>query len=499
MYLWIVITGGIASFICSMGIGSNDAANAFATSVGAKTLTLKQAVILAVIFETSGAILMGSHVTETIRKGISDYECFEESPEILIYGCMYVIISVAGWLFFASYLEMPVSTTHSCVGGMVGMTIATVGSECVIWYKNTDNFPYIGGVAGIVLSWIISPCFSAIASSFLFLITRKFVLRQSFNSYRINIYYPLLVSFTLLINSFFIFYKGAKGIGLDDISPKISILISFGIALSGGIIITPFVSIIKKTILKMNITSNLDVNSEPCPNIEQDKNIENNEIVINKSTLNIKSNNQLNKIIEIHENAEQFDVKTEEIFKYLQIFSASCDAFSHGANDVANAVGPFAAIFIIYEQNNKITKKLDMEEHSYWILGMGGIGIALGLLLYGKKIIYAIGTKLCKITPSRGTCIELGSALVIITGSRLKIPLSTTHCQIGSTVGIGLLENKSIDFNKIKGINWWILNKTIFGWLVTCIIVGLTAGLLSAQGIYAPSKNNHLFCNISKI
>ena len=150
--LWIVISGGLFSFIASMGIGSNDAENAFATSVGSKALTIRQAAGLAVVFETAGAILMGSHVTDTIRKGIADYECFEDKPELLMYGCMWVIASVALWLFSASYLEMPVSTTHSCVGGMIGMTIAIVGSDCVIWYKTTDTFPFIGGVSGIVLS-----------------------------------------------------------------------------------------------------------------------------------------------------------------------------------------------------------------------------------------------------------------------------------------------------------------------------------------------------------
>ena len=140
MLLWIVIVSGAMSFIASMGIGSNDAANAFATSVGSKALTLKQACIIAAIFETSGAILMGSHVTETIRKGIADYECFENNPELLMYGCMWVIFSVGLWLFIASYFEMPVSTTHSCVGGMIGMTIAIAGSDCVIWYKQLDTF-----------------------------------------------------------------------------------------------------------------------------------------------------------------------------------------------------------------------------------------------------------------------------------------------------------------------------------------------------------------------
>ena len=125
-------------------------------------------------------------------------------------------------------------------------------------------------------------------------------------------------------------------------------------------------------------------------------------------------------------------------------------------------------------------------------IGLGGIGIAIGLIIYGKKIVYAIGNKLCKITPSRGTCIELGSALVIIAGSRLKIPLSTTHCQVGATVGIGLLENKSL--KKIEGVNFYILRKTAFGWIITCVIVGLTSGLLTAQGIYGPIEPNLFTC-----
>ena len=134
-YLWLVVGGGIASFVAAMGIGANDVANAFASSIGSKALTVKSAVAIASVFECAGAILMGSHVTKTIRKGIADYECFEDTPDIFIYGCFCVLISVAGWLFLASYLEMPVSTTHSCVGGMVGMTLITGGTDCVIWYK----------------------------------------------------------------------------------------------------------------------------------------------------------------------------------------------------------------------------------------------------------------------------------------------------------------------------------------------------------------------------
>ena len=465
-------------FFAAMGIGSNDAANAFATSVGSKALTLKQAAGLAVIFETAGAILMGSHVTDTIRKGIADYECFQDNPDILMYGCMWVMISVSGWLFLASYLEMPVSTTHSAVGGMIGMTIALAGTDCVIWYKETDTFPYIGGVGGIVLSWFISPIFSGILSSLIYAFIRSFVLRQSYNSKRLIYSYPILVgTTTVLINSFFIIYKGAKGLGLHKIELNVAIGYSFAIASGSALLSAPLVPIIRKHVSKKvlnNVTNISDIEM----------------ITTNSRELNINSENQLQIVKEIHNIAEKFDPRIEESFKYLQIFSAICDSFSHGANDVANAIGPFAAIYTIYNSDGDLSKKLDLGSDAYWILGIGGVGIAIGLVVYGKKIINAIGTKLCKITPSRGTCIELGSALVIITGSRLKIPLSTTHCQIGATIGVGLLENKScknIRRLDINGVNWYILAKTAFGWIITCVVVGGTSGLLVAQGAYSPS------------
>ena len=485
MLLWIVITGGVLSFFASMGIGSNDAANAFATSVGSKTITLKQASFMAAILETSGAILMGSHVSDTIRKDIANYECFEDEPELFMYGCMWVIFSVTMWLFIASYFEMPVSTTHSCVGGMIGMTIAIVGSDCVIWYKELNSFPYIGGVCGIILSWFISPVLSGLISSFIFGLIRIFVLRHNYYSNRLNFVYPILIGTTLTLNCFFIIYKGAKGISLDDLPIEYVISISFGIGTLGGLLILPFLPKLRKLVEQkfenVSTTGTLEIELQ--------------EINNNAKNLNILSNDQLTNVINIHTNAERFDPKIEEMFKYLQIFTAGCDSFSHGANDVANSMSPFVAIYLIYRENGNISKKVNMQNDAYWILGIGGVGIALGLILYGKKIINAIGNKLCKITPARGTCIELGSALVIMAGSRLKIPLSTTHCQVGSTIGVGILENKSCkNITNIEGINFYILRKTAFGWIITCIVVGLTAGLLSAQGVYGPTSSKVINC-----
>lgn len=487
MYTWIVITGGLFSFIAAMGIGANDVANAYATSVGSKALTMKQAVICATIFESSGAILMGSHVTNTIRKGIANYECFQDDPGALMYGCMWVCFSVGIWLFIACKYEMPVSTTHSCVGGMIGMTIVLKGVKCVNWYEKKETFPYIGGVSGIVLSWIISPVFSAIISSLFFGGIRKFILRNK-NSFNRTIYlFPILIGSTVTLNTFFIIYKGAKGLGLDDTPLNQATLWSLGIGCISIIIITPFSVVIKKKII--NRVETIDTEEiEYNINNEKDKNVDKKfccNIITNVSNnLNINLNDVVTQdetIINIHDIAEKFDENTEEYFKTLQIFTAMCDSFSHGANDVANAIGPFAAIYII-GRDSYVSKKNELGPDAYWILGMGGIGISLGLILYGYKIIHAIGLKLCKITPCRGVAIELASALVIIFGSRLEIPLSTTHCQIGATIGVAILE----DPYNCSGMNCKILGKTIIGWVLTLIVVGTSCGILTAQGVYAP-------------
>ena len=511
-YFWIVLFGGLFSFIASMGIGANDVANSFATSIGAKSLTIKQAVILACIFETLGAILMGSHVSETIRKGIADYKCFENDPYSLAYGNMWVCFSVASWLFTASYFELPVSTTHSCIGGMIGMTIAIKGSDCVIWYKTKDTFPYVGGVSGMIISWFVSPLLSGIISSCLYYITRLLILRKKYEDKYIYYAFPLLISTTILLNSFFIFYKGAKGLGLHKISLDIILSISFGLAILSGLISLPILPKIYKRIQnKFNNNDLIDNDNHNDNDNDNENNVEiqviNNNIENNEITIfdkkNIFKNIDINKfdkieddqieiVNNIHNNAEKYDDRTEEFFKSLQIFSAITAAFSHGANDVANAIGPFAAILTIYIEGD-VRKNSVMDNNAYWILSIGGVGISIGLLLYGYRIMRAIGIKLCKITPSRGTIIELSAALVIIFGSRLKIPLSTTHCQVGATVGVGLLE----DTNKCRGINCKVFYKTAIGWVITCIIVGLTSALLISQGAYAPTVYKNTCSNIS--
>lgn len=486
MYQWIVVVGGIFSFIAAMGIGANDVANAYATAVGSRALTMPQAVVLATIFEASGALLMGSHVTKTIRKGIADYECFENDPGALMYGCMWVCFSVGAWLFIASRYEMPVSTTHSCVGGMIGMTIALKGFGCVNWYEPRDLFPYVGGVSGIVLSWVVSPLFSAVFASTLFGIIRHAILRHDNSFDRTSFLFPVIVGGTVTLNAYYIIFKGAKGLGWDDTSMGIATLWALGLGTAFAVATIPIAPHLKKKILAsfdIKKPDDIEVGLRPsrdCCGVIQ--HINDNLKVSLDDVITADS-----AVANIHEIAEVFDEKTENYFKYLQVFTAIFDSFSHGANDVANAIGPFAAIYII-SRDREVNKESEMgTDTAYGILAMGGIGIAAGLVLYGYNIMKAIGVKLCKITPSRGSCIELASAIVIITGSRLEIPLSTTHCQIGATMGVAALENPKT----CSGINCSVVAKTIAGWVITLIVVGGTTALLTAQGAHSPEVGHN--------
>jgi len=556
-YEWIVVMCGIFAFVAACGIGANDVANAFATSVGSKALTLRQAVIIAAFFEMAGAVLMGSHVAKTIRKGIADHKCFTDNPPLLMHGMMCVVAAVGIWLFTASRFELPVSTTHSTIGGIIFMTLTATGDpSCVIWYKETDTFPYMKGVSAVVLSWVLSPVFSAIVAGSLFFLIRACVLRSEHAFMRSIYTYPLLVGFTLTLNTFYIIYKGSKSIDLDEIELGVAIGAAFAVGGGAAIILIPFLARLKRYVESLDFSADVSEKGEaslgkkePVPldkvgstasidrvgsldkasiasrrqgsttNLVESKKIETGAEIktaqvkaaagtptltreYSSSEYSMRSgkpkptktfaqrlgngvNKDLHEITEIddrtksiHDNAEVFDPRAEEVFKYLQVFTAMCDAFAHGANDVANAMGPFAACYMIWREG-EVSKKAELGADAYWILAIGGLGIVVGLATYGYHIVRAIGIKLAKITPSRGTCIELGSAAVVITGSRLELPLSTTHCQVGATMGVAALEGSA-------GINWWIFGKTVIGWVITLAVVGAMASVFMAQAIYAP-------------
>ena len=505
-YVWIVVIGAFAAFFAAFGIGANDVANAFATSVGAKSITIQQAVILAAIFEFAGALFLGSNVMETIRKDIADPECFQSNPALLMHGMMCALFAVGFWLLIASYFKMPVSTTHSIVGAIVGMALSVTPDDCVVWYKEKDDWPYVGGVSGIVLSWVVAPMLSYGFAAVLFLTVRQFVLRADNSFQRAFYVYPILVFVTTFTLTLFIIFKGAKGKDLaDDLGDTEEEQDGYGALVAvivAAVIVAVFVPV-GLPILRRRIETEFSGNKKTSGADVVPKDIE-----LGKAASKTEEDNdvatkgasdvvgQAKKYVEmmakdvltiddqttkeIHANAEVFDEKTEAFFKYIQVFTVCCDAFAHGANDVANSIGPFAAIYIIYK-TGVVQDDNELGDDSYWILAFGGVGIVIGLALYGYKIIQVLGTDMAKMTPSRGFAVELGAVAVIIMGSRLGIPLSTTHCQVGATCGVAHAEGR-------KGVNYKTLGIVIFGWIATLVVAGCTSALFTALGAYAPSK-----------
>ena len=534
-FTWILVLSFFAGFAASYGIGANDVANSFATSVGAKSLSISQAVCVASICEFTGAVLMGSQVTKTMRSGIADASCFEDNPGLLMWGMFCVLCLTGFWLVFASVYEMPVSTTHSTVGGIIGMTMMARGTDCVIWNEPTDEFPYVKGVSAIVISWILSPVCSGILSAIIYGITYITVLRDKAHSFeRTKYLFPFIFGFTAAINAGMFIVKGSKGkqdeFGTTSIienakygdGSQLAIILSIVFGTASGITLICMPLLLKKVKEHVNIMDQLLIiigysrntppdysSTETVIDISDMKDGESIDVFSTEKSVHeqvsqsvpesecvsesgpqtyltrflqyitteiyadpydVIQENQYT--VDMHDNCMRHDTDTEEMFKFVQVFSAIIGSLSHGANDIANAMGPFAAIYTIWKLNEVPSNSDDIGNNMYWILSYGGAGIIVGLATYGYKIISAMGVKLITVTPSRGYAIELGAAFMVMFGSVQGWPLSTTHCQVGATVGVGLFEGRN-------GVNPWILGKAIFGWFATLLVCGMGAALLT--------------------
>jgi len=391
----LIILAIVFGTFMAWGIGANDVANAMGTSVGSGAVTIKQAVIIAVIFEFSGAILAGGEVTATIRKGILDAALFTNDPHLLVYGMMASLLAAGSWLLIASSFGWPVSTTHSIVGAIVGFGAVGVGVDAVAW----------GKVIKIVISWIASPVLAGIISFTLFRSLQNLIIdtQDPFNNAKKYVpYYMFLVGFVVSLVTIF---KGLKHVGLS-FSTSTSYLLSLGFGLLVAII---------GTLMIRNIHLNPD------------------------------------------ENIDFHFTSMERVFGVLMIITAAAMAFAHGSNDVANAIGPLAAIYSVIESGGAIGSKSALP---LWILLVGGAGIVAGLVTYGHRVIATIGTGITQLTPSRGFAATLAAAATVVIASGTGIPVSTTQVLVGAVLGVGLARG-------MAALDTRVINRIFLSWIVT--------------------------------
>lgn len=445
MSLWIVVVGALGAFGFGWATGSNDVGNAFGTSVGSGTLTLRQAIGIASIFEFVGAVVLGRVSTSTIAGGIADIKTFKD-PVVYAYGMMWTLIVGALWQIWASYKGLNVSATHSIIGGIMGFSIAYAGREGVQWITpDPKSFPPYKGVVPIVVSWLVSPVLTALASAIIFSGTRTLILRHE-NSYkRVWWMLPLLVYLTTWINVYFVFTKGVKKTiqgTKDDWTNTKSAWIAACIAAG-----TSLVSLTTIPFLKRRIANRPQL---PPPEISEDPE-------------------------EVRELKENFDADTEHAFSMLQVFSAICVIFAHGAGEVGYMAGPLSTIWYVNE-THKLSKSI---KAPLWIVFYSAASLVLGLAMYGKNVTYAMGKRLAKLTPSRGFAAELATSLVILIATQYGLPTSSSQCITGGVVGVGLAEGFS-------HVNWTFFGKTLLSWVMTMFVTGVGTGLLFLQGLAAP-------------
>jgi len=376
------------------GIGANDVANAMATSVGSKALTIRQAIMVAAIFEFLGAVLAGGAVTSTIRKGIVDTSLISDQPELLIYGMLAALLAAGFWLLLASRNGWPVSTTHSIVGAIVGFAAVGISVDAVQWSK----------VGTIVMSWVISPLTAGLIAYLIFGSVQRLILQQPDPLEKAKKYVPIYIFLAAFTITLVTILKGLKHVGLT-LSMTNSYLLAIAIA---GVIAAIGTVAIRRI--------------KPDPRQEK----------------------------------RQHFYTVERVFAVLMVVTACSMAFAHGSNDVANAIGPLAAVISV-AKNGIIGAKSELSE---WVLILGGAGIVIGLATFGRHVIRTVGEKITQLTPSRGFAAELAAATTIVIASGTGIPISTTHTLVGAVLGVGMARG-------IEAIDLRVVGRIVVSWIVT--------------------------------
>jgi PiT family inorganic phosphate transporter len=382
-------------FFMAWGVGANDVANAMGTSVGSKALTIKQAILIAMVFEFCGAYFAGGEVTETIKNGILD--ATQIPPDLFILGMMSSLLAAGAWLMIASVKGWPVSTTHSIVGAVIGFGAVGVSVDAVNW----------GAIGPIVASWVVTPLMSGILAFGLFMSVQALIMNTDNPFQKAKRYVPVYMFLTGFMVSIMTFSKGLKHVGIN-LSSAESTMLSVGV----GLLVA---------LMGVGLLTRIKVDEEA-------------------------------------DKAFHY-ASVEKVFAVLMIFTACSMAFAHGANDVANAVGPLAAVVGAIQAGGDMLVGAKSAVPG-WVLLLGAVGIVIGLATYGWKVIATIGKGITELTPSRGFAAELATATTVVTASALGLPISTTHTLVGAVLGIGMARG-------IGALNLGVIGKIFTSWLVT--------------------------------
>jgi PiT family inorganic phosphate transporter len=405
----LLATAAVLGLYMAWNIGANDVANAMGTSVGSGALTLRWAIVVAAVFEFSGALLVGGTVTQTISKGIIDLEAFGGDAMIVATGMTCCLAAAALWLHVATHYGWPVSTTHSIVGAVLGFGLVAGGLDAIDW----------GTMGAIVASWVISPLMGGVLAFVLFIFLRNRVLAAERPLEQMRTWGPVMVFPIFAVLSLALMFKGLEPLRLD-LPLDVAGLIALGVGTLATVLAIPVFRRLTVRAAELGVRDSLRA--------------------------------------------------TERVFTVLQILTACFVAFAHGSNDVANAVGPMAAVFSSVSEGVNAEVQVPLN-----VLLIGAVGIVVGLATYGYKVMATIGKEITELTPSRGFTAEFAAASTIVLASKLGLPVSTTHTLVGAVIGVGFARS-------VGAINKQVVRGIVTSWFIT---VPFTAGLAAVLYVVA--------------
>ena len=397
LYDIVFLLSLLAGFLMAFNLGANDVANSMASAVGARAITVRQAVFIAGILNFVGAVFLGSHVTATVAKGIINAEAIAD-PTLIMLGMFSALLAAAAWVFVATLTALPVSSTHSIVGAILGFGIVAGGPGVVNWLV----------LGGVVLSWIVSPFFAAAVGFGVFTQIRRRVFQEHRFIEQARRWGPRWMGLTMILIGFSFMYKTPVGKQLH-------------LALWG------------KTAVVLALAALVWL---------------------------LSSRMAARLTLRVEESAEG----VETVFRKMQVFTSCYVALSQGANDVANAIGPIAAIYVLAKHHAFLAKA----EVPLWMLAVGGLGIAVGIAALGHKVMSTVGEKITTLTNTRGFAVDFGAATTVLVASKLGLPVSTTHAAVGAVAGVGLARG-------FKAVDFGVLGRIVVYWLLTVPIAALTS------------------------
>ncbi|HDL5780573.1 TPA: inorganic phosphate transporter, partial [Mannheimia haemolytica] len=392
----LVIITAIVGFMMAFGIGANDVSNAMGTSVGSGTITIKQAILIAMVFEFAGAYLAGGEVADTIKSGIIDPAQFANSPDILVLGMMASLCAAGMWLIIATKMGWPVSATHTIIGAVIGFALITIGSDAIQW----------DALGGIVGSWFVTPILAGIVAYSIFINSQKLIFNRSNPFKQAKKYGPMYMGITIFILVIVTVSKGLKHVGLH-LDTAETLGISFALALLAFII---------------------------------------GYFYFRSKSFAMKARAE-----------EKGFAGVEKIFSILMLITACAMAFAHGSNDVANAIGPLAAVESIVRSGGMIEGKTTLAP---WILPLGALGMMIGLAIMGKNVMATVGTGITDLTPSRGFAAQFACAVTVVIASGTGLPISTTQTLVGAVLGVGFARG-------IAALNLGVIRNIVISWVIT--------------------------------